>query len=768
MRLNRKNEIPLVKILKDTLRKGIIRTLIMWFLIIALVPLTVVSIISFQQSKESLRNSIIEAQQTTIALKTEFINNWFSYRFRDLENQSTNIENIRFLEELRKDFQASGKEIGDYVGSYRWASIVDDLNADLKSFRRTYGYYDLFLIDSEGNILYTVIGAPDLGTNLFNGPYSGTLFASTCKQAFETGRQTFSDFELYAPSNNSAAGFLAAPIIDENGEKIGVFALQIPIDRIDRVMNNRSGLGKTGETYLVGSDLTLRSHSSLHEDEKILITMVDTKQTRKWHREHITGTIGLESEVAFIYKGHNGKDVLGTHSLVEVAGVRWALITEIDEVEVFAPILRQRAVALILGITTVFIVLIASFVLSWRIVSPLLGLTEVAKQIYEGKKNVRANVSTGNEIEILANTFNLMLDILNDALNDTEKARDKTDGILKSIADGLIVTDNQNRVILMNRIAENILNVRFSEVINRPIDYAIKEEPLRDRIKYTLDRKESGYQFDFELAGDDKDHPNVFRARTSLIKDKEGKLTGIITIFHNVTHEREVDRMKTEFISTAAHELRTPLTSIQGFSEILLTRDDIDDQEKKKFLDHINKQSTNLTHIINDLLDISRIESGRSFILQKELCPVGEAIEMVAKPFISQSTIHKFEIIIPKKPVEITVDKDKMAQVLYNLISNAVKYSPDGGKIQIKGEVIKDNYQVSIQDEGIGMTPEQVEKVFDKFYRVDASNTANEGTGLGMSIVNNIVEAHGGKVFVESELGKGTKVTFNIPLDQNA
>ncbi len=271
---------------------------------------------------------------------------------------------------------------------------------------------------------------------------------------------------------------------------------------------------------------------------------------------------------------------------------------------------------------------------------------------------------------------------------------------------------------------------------------------------------------DFQLTGDDGEHSVMVRARTSVITDKDDKINGIVTICHAVSHEREVDRMKTEFISTAAHELRTPLTSIQGFSEILITRDDLDVQERKKFLDHINKQAINLSRIINDLLDISRIESGKSFTLNKEPCLIGEAIEAIVDYYISESKIHKFEIILPEKPIKITVDKEKMTQVLQNLLNNAINYSPAGGKIQIKGEIMNDYYQVSVQDEGLGMTPEQVEKVFDKFYRVDATNTSIDGTGLGMSIVKNIVEAHKGRVWVESEYGKGTKVIITIPTEK--
>ena len=353
---------------------------------------------------------------------------------------------------------------------------------------------------------------------------------------------------------------------------------------------------------------------------------------------------------------------------------------------------------------------------------------------------------------------------LKESLSDTEQARDKIDGILKSVADGLIVTDTSNRVVLMNPAAEDLLGVRLSEVIDRPIDFAIQEKTLRDKVKDTFDKKTTGYHFDFDLSGDDPNLPRIMRARTSVIHDREGKESGIVTIIHDVTHEREVDRMKTEFISTAAHELRTPLTSIQGFSEILLMRENLSPDEKKKFLTYINKQAEGLAVIINDLLDISRIESGFGFVLNKEPCDAGEAINQILPYFQASHKEHWFETTFPEKAVPLIVDKEKMGQVLKNLLSNAVKYSPGGGLIKVIGEVLTDHYQITVEDQGMGMTPEQVEKIFDKFYRVDASNTSIEGTGLGMTIVRYVVEAHDGKVWVESELGKGTTVKLTIPI----
>ena len=276
------------------------------------------------------------------------------------------------------------------------------------------------------------------------------------------------------------------------------------------------------------------------------------------------------------------------------------------------------------------------------------------------------------------------------ALYDTEVSRNKIDGILKSIGDGLIVTDTYNRIILMNRAAEDLLGVRFSEVIDRPIDVAIKDETLRHRFKTSLEEREPGYQFDFELPGENSKHPRIIRARTSEIKDKTGNQTGIITLICDVTLEREVDRMKTEFISTASHQLRTPLTSILGFSEILMTRDNIKKEEQKEFLSYINKQSINLVNISNDLLDISRIESGIGFTLHKVSCNIHEIIKETVKHFQASYPERQFDIILPKEPVELMVDKDKIGQVLENILSNAVKYSPEGGAVCLTAKMIAD------------------------------------------------------------------------------
>ncbi len=230
------------------------------------------------------------------------------------------------------------------------------------------------------------------------------------------------------------------------------------------------------------------------------------------------------------------------------------------------------------------------------------------------------------------------------------------------------------------------------------------------------------------------------------------------------TELKKFNQVKSEFLCTATHELRTPLTSIRGFSELLKTRGYEDPKKVGKFIARINKESEYLAHIVDDLLDISRIESGEGLSLNRTRCEVGEIINQEISSFQDQHGTHRFDVVLPEEPGEWLVDKEKIAQVLQNLLSNAIKYSPDCKMIRIEATSDKSDYfMVSIIDQGIGMTQETVYRIFDKFYRADVYNNTVRGTGLGMTIVKQIVEAHKGEVSVESELGKGTTVGFTIP-----
>ncbi len=352
-----------------------------------------------------------------------------------------------------------------------------------------------------------------------------------------------------------------------------------------------------------------------------------------------------------------------------------------------------------------------------------------------------------------------------DALAEAEAARRKIELILEAISDGLLFTDRDNRIVLMSPSAETILERCKMENLQRPMEEVLAGTLLLDQLSAISDGREEQGSVEWTFGGDDTG-ARICQARSEVVNDQHGEVSGIITLLRDVSRERELDRIKNEFISTAAHELRTPLTSVIGFSEILLKREEhgiVDPAQQKEFLSSIHEKSKRLEIIISDLLDLSRIQAGQRVSLQKAPCDICQLLEQITTEFQQETDNHQLELSLPEEPVELSADRIKLEQVLENLISNAIKFSPPGSTIRVAGRSAGDVFQVSVEDEGIGMTPKQVEKVFDKFYRVDASDTASEGLGLGMSIVKNIVEVHGGKIRVESELDNGTTVYFTLP-----
>ncbi len=364
---------------------------------------------------------------------------------------------------------------------------------------------------------------------------------------------------------------------------------------------------------------------------------------------------------------------------------------------------------------------------------------------------------------------------LNRALAEAEQARDQLDTIVASVADGLLATDTHNRITMLNRAAEELLEVEMENAIGQPIERVLNHPTLIERILTTLETGQE-LQFEFEMPygyGEQNDGraTKIIRARSAVVKDRVQSAGGVITVMVDVTREREVDRLKAEFISTAAHELRTPLTTVQGFSEILLARDDLPLEARRKYLSYINNQAVALARIVDDLLNLAKIESGRKFVLNKEPVQIEMLVEPVVQQFIAKYPDHKFRMHLQNSTAEWVVDRQKMTQVLENLLGNAVKFAPDGCQIDINGQSYQDPqsggtyYFLSVKDEGVGMTLAQVAHIFDQFYRGDASNTALGGTGLGMAIVKHIIEAHGGRIWVDSKPGVGTKVSFTVPLE---
>ena len=355
-------------------------------------------------------------------------------------------------------------------------------------------------------------------------------------------------------------------------------------------------------------------------------------------------------------------------------------------------------------------------------------------------------------------------DAMHRALVETEAARERTDAIVASIKDGLIATDMEDRIILMNGAAEGILGIGFEAAANKSLERLIDSiVPAKKPAPYHELRTR---EFVLEnIAMDSAIHrPRAVHFKISPIITRDGEKVGRIAVLRDITREREIDRMKNEFISTAAHELRTPLTSIKGFSQILLAKNNLTDEQKREFIFYIHQNSEALEKIINDLFALCRVDSDRIIHLKKSEGHICSDIENVVSGYRREHSSYRFITDLSSGIPPLWFDHEKILQVMENLLSNAVKFSPQNRDIRIRCMKKGQEVIISVSDEGIGMAPQEIERIFDKFYRIDSSDTAVAGLGLGMAIVKNIIEAHLGRIWVESQLGCGTTVSFALPL----
>jgi PAS domain S-box-containing protein len=354
---------------------------------------------------------------------------------------------------------------------------------------------------------------------------------------------------------------------------------------------------------------------------------------------------------------------------------------------------------------------------------------------------------------------------------ELQQAKERVETILNHSSDAIAMTWPDGMIQQTNPAFNRLMGYQDDEAVGQPLmplSSPAEKQALADAIQRVVTDGETrmveidAYRSDGRL----------FDAEVVLspIVGQDQQVSGIVCTVHDVTARNQVqreleelNRLKTEFLSTAAHELRTPLTSIQGFSEILLTRK-LPEDRAAYFLNLINSQARQLGSLINDLLDLSRLESQRHLSLELQPVNVQELLNETLTPFIETSPLHDFQVKGPQVWPSVIADRFRLGQVLNNLISNAVKYSPKGGTITIHGKVAEGSLRVSIQDQGIGLTREQQTHLFEKFYRADASNTGILGTGLGLSISKLIIELHGGRIWVESEYGSGTTVHFTLRL----
>ncbi len=336
-----------------------------------------------------------------------------------------------------------------------------------------------------------------------------------------------------------------------------------------------------------------------------------------------------------------------------------------------------------------------------------------------------------------------------------------------------IITSPSGLVHMVNPAFTNRTDFTPEEVVGRTAQDLGFWRDLKDRERMVAAIKEHGFIDNLEGSFYGKNN----RPMTCLVSSRAVGLGGemrILSIVHDITEQRKaeealrkLDQSKSDFISTAAHELRTPLIAIVGYSELLENSSHslLTEEQKENYLSIIQSNAEVLNHLVDDLLDVGRIQMGRSLGVMFKENDIAAIIEKVSESIRVKSKRHQISVAhVNPPPQALLFDGGRITQVFYNLLNNAIKYSPQGGKINVHTITAEDKITVSIIDHGQGMTPQQVEHIFDRFYRADHEDAKVSGLGLGMSIVKQIIVDHDGEISVYSNLGEGTTVTFTLPI----
>ncbi|MEH6947522.1 cell wall metabolism sensor histidine kinase WalK [Bacillus sp. JJ634] len=416
-----------------------------------------------------------------------------------------------------------------------------------------------------------------------------------------------------------------------------------------------------------------------------------------------------------------------------------------------------KGTAIALSITALLGILLAR-----TITRPMADMQKQALAMSKGNFSRKVKIYGDDEIGQLAVTFNNLTKKLQESQSSTEGERRKLSSVLANMTDGVISTDRRGRVNLINEPAAKLLNVTRETVLNQPIIelLGLEEEYTFDDL---LEQRES-----IILDYSTKKEAYILRANLSVIQKETGFVNGLITVLHDITEQEKIEEERREFVANVSHELRTPLTTMRSYLEALADGAWEDKELAPSFLNVTQNETERMIRLVNDLLQLSKMDS-KDYRLSKGWVNFNKFYDHIIDRFeMTKNDDITFVRDIPNENYYVDIDEDKITQVLYNIISNSLKYSPEGGQVTFRIGTVESFIVVSISDQGVGIPKNVIDKIFDRFYRVDKARSRNlGGTGLGLAIAKEMVVAHGGRIWAESMEGKGTTVFFTLPYEQD-
>ncbi len=764
--------------------------IILPIMVTAVLVLTFASVYSYNFNVTSLENATHEHLETAVQSRVHHIDSFLGKEKQKIEMIASSFIFKKLFDEDTSNYQENLE-----TACARINKIVETDET----------VYELFVLNADGEVICSSaeenIGLDKSDDDYFMHGIDGTYI----KDAY-----------LSETTKKESLAF-SAPITCETGGCLGVMVSRVETTALNEIVEDRAGLGETGEIYVINSEGYMITPSRQKEDT-FLSEKVDTENAKNC----LSMFEGLKQDELLDYEtvdhgGHEsvmisqnylGVDGLGSH--YPLHNMNWCVLAEIDKSEALSSSEELLKFSIIRILIVLLVFVIITYFLARLISGPILALIRGVKIVGEGDLNHKVGTDTTDEIGQLSRAFDEMtmsvkksraeieqkvseqteqivgqnddlenkqkaiLNVLEDVEEEkkiSQREKKKIETIVNSIGDGVFVVDNDYKILLVNGVTEEIsgysrdemvgkdyrehLNFRFEDndkVNDKFVLSAISEGKVQEMANHTL------------LVSKDGKRTPVADSAAPL---KDGKdVIGCVVVFRDVTHEREIEQMKTDFISVASHELRTPMTAIKGFLDMIINGDvgKVPNKEMAEYLDLAYEGNDRLIRLVNDMLNASRIEAGRMRFTLEDV-NLDEMISRQMKDFETLAKDRKLKISYKGKKVsKVVVAKDKLMIVVNNLVGNAIKYTEKGSvtvSLSEKDEKIK----ISVVDTGPGIGKEDQDKLFKKFSQVDASiDRSSKGTGLGLYITKMIVDKLGGEIGLESEVGKGSTFYVTIPV----
>ncbi|PWZ95672.1 two-component sensor histidine kinase, partial [Staphylococcus pseudintermedius] len=456
--------------------------------------------------------------------------------------------------------------------------------------------------------------------------------------------------------------------------------------------------------------------------------------------QHVTFKIDGKTHT-YVLLGYPSKDNNGQSSAIFI----YQDLKSIDDTNNIITVMILITAVVFLAITTVF-----AFFLSTRITNPLRQLKTQAKEVARGNYDKRVPIQTRDEIGELAMTFNKMSRSIQTHIDALTTSKNIRDTLINSMVEGVLGINHKKQIIISNALAERMLS-EFNES---------DREMFNLQIEDTFESQKTEYR-EYEM--NQRFYVIIMSHIKKIQTNGEG---GLVAIVRDMTNEHELEQVKKDFIASVSHELRTPISLLQGYTESIVDGVVTEPEEINEFLTVVLDESKRLSRLVNELLNVAKMDAEGLNVTQ-EVQPMQDLVRKMAMKYRQQAQELNLTLDFQMDGEMASLwyyDFDRMEQVLTNLVDNASRYTQPGDTISIKATADHDHQILTIEDTGVGIAPQHLEKLFERFYKVDsARKRGSQGTGLGLFITRMIVNAHGGHIRVESELDKGTKFIISLP-----